>query len=647
MLFSQNLRGILLGQVLALLLCQQALAETEASESDQNPEQEQIVQEQIEIRAKRIEEDALRPTAGLVVIRPEDLGPGLHALSDLARMAPAVRVRELGGLGQPFTLGLRGAAGHQTRILLDGMPLPDGMGAGVDLSFLPVDFLDRVEILRGAASVGGGSGALGGRVDLRTRALGKAGWFARLSAGSFGTWSGAGGAAWSAGGAKVMLLMSGLSTAGDFTFPDDGGTPHNPFDDQERLRENNDARRLGLLLKIDKPLGRGFRLRLMQTVHAHDRGVAGMLGFTSREAREQGLGSLSSLSLTAPLGPGSLEIAADLQVDSRRFNDPLGDLTGVPIHQEQEEKSAGVQARYRWAPLDSWLFSTRLEGRHEGLWDARFGDPGRMSLAGSSAAEWEPWLDGRLALSMAMRLEAFERDGLQWAPSLGLRWRLGDGFCLRLNLARAYRVPSFSELYMEAGYAVGNPELEVEKAWSADASVAWEKQDRLKLRLTGFYSRHEELIVFEPGANFRYRPLNVGAADLAGVELEAKFSLSEQLGLGAQYSFLYSVDRSGLPNREGNALPGRPAHSAGIWTSWDLGRWFARGGLHWVGTNFINAANTKELRARLLLDVTAGLKLDGFQLALQGLNLLNDRIQDVRGLPLPGLGVFLTLSWRI
>ena len=370
-----------------------------------------------------------------------------------------------------------------------------------------------------------------------------------------------------------------------------------------------------------------------------------MLGFTSLRAREESVASLSHLGLRMTLCPGSLRLGGDVRFEGRGFQDPEGDLTGVPIDQAQEQISSGLSAVYAWSPTEGLLVQSRLDARRESLADPRFGDPERSSLAVSGASEWRPLGDDRLVASLALRLEEVEGAGLQWAPAIGLLWRPGVGLELRGNLARAYRLPSFAELYLEAGYAMGNPNLLPESAWSVDASVAWRGPVSSRVKLTGFFSRYAEIIVFEPGANFRFRPLNLGAADLGGLELEAGTRLPGGFEWALCYAYLYSADRSGLLIREGHALPGRPVHQAGAWLRWGRGPWFARTGLQLVGANFINAANTKELDARWLAEASVGRRIETIRIALQGRNLFNDHAQDVRGLPLPGLGFFVTISW--
>ena len=598
--------------------------------------------EVIEIRTGRVPEVSELPSSLVTVVEADDMGPGMVTTSMMAKAAPAARVREFGGPGQQVTVGLRGAAPHQTRVQIDGVPLPDPIGTGVDLSFLPAAFVERVEILRGAASIQAGSGALGGVVNLITPSEKVDGFFGRLSAGSYNTWNSSAGTAFDSGNSRFLLVATGLNSSGDFEFLDNRGTQYNPYDDELRVRGNNDVLRGGILFKGSTRLGQGAELRLTHQLVGIERGVAGLLGFTAEEARDTAWSGLLDLRARIPVSDASLEAGANLLLTGQHFEDPKGELTGVPIDNRQEGSyleafSAAI------VPLgQSHLLRARLAYRHSGLRDDQLTDPDRDEVHASAGAEFVVLSDA-LKIVPAVGVGYVSGAGFQWAPALGAVAEIADRLFLRANLARAYRVPNFSELFLQTGYAVGNEDLEPESAWSADAGIEWSGLKNWRFALSGFYARYFDLIVYTSG--FRYRPINVGQAEMGGLELEIAGRVFEGLEVSGHYTLLLTADRSGKPNRDGKQLPGRPRHTAGLraWGKWK--RLLAEADLYFVSSNFVNEANTKELSARLLLN--AGIGIDagsGMKVMLQAKNLLDDQISDVRGLPLPGISFFITVG---
>jgi outer membrane receptor protein involved in Fe transport len=563
--------------------------------------------------------------------------------SMMARAAPSARVREFGGPGHQVTMGLRGAAAHQTAVLLDGVPLPDPTGAGVDLSAIPAAFIDRMEILRGAASLQAGSGALGGLVNLVTPSEKVEGFFGRLSAGSFNTYNGNVGTAFESGKSRFMLVASGLSTSGDFDFLDDRGTVYNPYDDEWRVRGNNDAIRGGYLLKGSFRPFESFELKLTHQLVGTERGVPGLLGFTSTQARESAWSGVLDLRGRLPLGESSLEMGANLLLTGQHFKDPLGELTGVPIDNRQEGRYLEVFTAGVFPLGRPHLLWARLSFFNGDLRDDALEDPDRNSVSARAGAELT-FLSDALKIVPGVGVEYFSDAGFQWAPALGVVAEVADRLFLRANLARAYRAPNFVELYFQGGQAVGNPDLEPESAWSADAGIEWIGLEKWRFALAGFYSRYSDLIVFEPSSNFRYCPLNVGEADMGGLELEIGGEVTDGLEISGHYTLLLTANRTGQPNREGKQLPGRPRHTAGIraWGKWK--RLLAEADLYYVSSNFYNEVNNKELDSRLLLAAGVGVDVGwGIEMMLQAKNILNDQVSDVRGLPLPGISLFITV----
>ena len=315
-----------------VLIAATAIAPPVRAEDDEDLEDAEVV----EIRAERVSGVAYVPSSLVTVVEAEDMGPGMVTTSMMARAAPAARVREFGGPGQQVTVGLRGAAAHQTLVLIDGVPLPDPTGTGVDLSSIPSAFVERMEVLRGAASIQAGSGAMGGVVNLITPSEKVEGLFGRLSIGSNNTWNGRAGTAFESSRSRFMLVASGFNTSGDFEYLDNRQTEHNPYDDEWRVRENNDVLRGGYLFKGATRLGQGAELKLTHQVVGIERGVAGLLGFTADEARDASWSGLLDLRARLPIAEASLEAGANLLLTGQHFEDPLGELTGVPIDSRQE-----------------------------------------------------------------------------------------------------------------------------------------------------------------------------------------------------------------------------------------------------------------------------------------------------------------------
>jgi outer membrane cobalamin receptor len=606
---------------------------------DETPDEEEVV-----VTAPRLETTRNWPSAVVTTVNAKDLGSGLITLTSMAQAVPDLRLREFGGIGQAATLGVRGTAPNQTQVQIDGVPLLDPLGTGIDLSMFPTAFVERMEILRGAASFLAGSGALGGIVNLVTRSEKENARFCRLSGGSFGTLQGSAGSSFGTSRNRFLIALGGLTTRGDFTYTDDRQTPSNPFDDRLATRQNNDVLQGGILLKATTTIGEDATLSLTHQSAASDRGVSGLLGFTSQTAREQTAFLLFDVRGKLPFQKALFLMDATLSFVRHRFWDSAGELTGTPTDDLQKEIGLHASASAIVTFLDRQIGRLTIDGTQSSFFDPAWNDPQRTNFGSLLSAEIR-LLKNQLCLVPAVRLDVFSDAGWKLSPAVGARLDLDTRSILRFNLSRAFRVPSFSELYLDSGYVVGNPLLRPESGIATDIGIETLFWEKIKTAWTIFYSRYQDLIVFEPGSNFRYRPQNIGSAELSGLEVEISGSPVRELLLMAHYTLLISRDRSGLPNRDGNELPGRPRHTAGARSVGRIQKCILEADATFVGPNFINEANTKELPSRLLLGAGIGIQASqAVAILLQAKNLLNTHIEDIRGMPLPGIAFFLTLS---
>lgn len=90
-------------------------------------------------------------------------------LNQALNRSTGVRVREDGGMGSNFSFSLNGFSGKQVKFFLDGLPM-DNFGSSLTLNNLPATMAERVEIYKGVLPVSLGADALGGAVNIVTRA---------------------------------------------------------------------------------------------------------------------------------------------------------------------------------------------------------------------------------------------------------------------------------------------------------------------------------------------------------------------------------------------------------------------------------------------------------------------------------------------
>src|SRR5258708_961093 len=92
--------------------------------------------------------------------------------ADLLRAAPFLQIAQSGAPGGLTTITIRGGKPNFTLVMIDGIPVNDItnlLGGSFDLSSMPVDNIEQVEIVRGPLSSVYGSDAIGGVINFISR----------------------------------------------------------------------------------------------------------------------------------------------------------------------------------------------------------------------------------------------------------------------------------------------------------------------------------------------------------------------------------------------------------------------------------------------------------------------------------------------
>lgn len=576
---------------------------------------------------------------------------GYVHLVDALRSVPGLAIAQSGSFGATASVFIRGGESDYVQVLIDGMQVNEP-GGRFDFANLPVEQIERIEVVRGPGSAMYGSDAVGGIIHIITRTgSGAPSVRGSLMGGTYDSWRGS--AQIEGGGDRVGygFSVSGMRSDGSLPFnndydnlrfsgrvdlaPDDrtdvrvaahyaDHTFHFPTDGAGALVDEN-ALSFGdettVRLAVDRRLSSRVALGAAFGVHDAESGsedlpdgpadTLGFFAFTSLDDVRRASGELTSL---FDLGVG-------------------GDLTAGVELEEQKLRSLNES--------DS-EFGPDSGSSDEERWNRAY----RLQWLG----EW-----AGLAANGSVRLEDNETFGDLVTWTAGLAYTLdGSGTKLRANLGRGIKEPTLFENFA-TGFAAGNPDLEPERSLSWELGVdQWLLEDRLRLSATWFDQEFEDLIQFtfappEPGdPNF----FNVAEAAARGLELEATGSWRGfQASVGYTYLHTEAVD-SGFDEGsdaefvEGDRLLRRPAHqlAARLGASpWD--RLSGGVGLRWVGDRIDRdfgetPATRVELPAYTVVDLDAQFDLldsidggPGLTLLARVENLFDETYEEVSGFP--------------
>ncbi len=384
---------------------------------------------------------------------------------DLLRLDPALDLQQRAPGGFLADLSIRGATFGQTLVLLNGMRLDDAQTGHFNLDLpLPVDMISSVEVLKGSGSALYGSDAIGGVINVRSEPV----------------------------EGPELRLFGGLGNFG--TNEEHGvadfGTP--------RLSEE---------LAFARDFSSGF--------------------VTDRDYRNLDLSSLTSLKWKP--GAASLLFAySDRPYGADQFYGPYPSWERIKTwflsaHQNLGDKTeAGFAYRrhtdlfvlFRDAPqiytnrhiLDNWqgdvrrrdnlplhaVLSYGAEGLSEAIQSTNLGIHSRTR--GSGYVFYDLRSIHRFSLSAGLREEVYGSGQVATSPSLsGAAW-LSSRLKVRASAGRAFRLPSFTDLYYSDPANQGNPNLKPESATSYEGGLDGYLRKGLHAAVTVFQRRDTNVI---------------------------------------------------------------------------------------------------------------------------------------------------------
>lgn len=481
------------------------------------------------------------------------LVPGIEAVRDPSGI-PSVTVR---GLQFPFSSG-------NVKVLVDSMPaVRDNAGINTIVLDIPIQLVDRIEVIRGPGSVVYGDFAYMGLIHVITKKSGL-GVYARPDEGSAFS-----GGAWGGGRTKGGLEYSFSGSA--FS----GGPTEVP-----RRRDVDDTRAFA----FGSLRYRGFSLSADLTT----RQIKDPVGPPPLVQAQQ-THSVIEARYERDLS-GATRLQVRLNDRRHRFRGFTGDLDGGA-------REAGVGLVWTGAARHSWLFDASVT--RSAIDDAFFPTPTNQVIRPGAPLPPLPFsihnqnlnllsamaqdtieASSRVALTAGGRIDRYGDVDTRVTPRASLVFRASDRNILKLQYAEGFRAPSFFELYSR-GYRDTDLGFEVNRTTEVNYV---HRRPSTVVRLTAYNSRLDDL-VYPSGVNAQRQTVygNSRRATVYGGEAELEREVSRRLKVTGNVSWFKTKDSRNRQNdfSEGSAVPKYMANLVVIAAPWSRTRLTAR--WHYVG----------------------------------------------------------------
>lgn len=421
---------------------------------------------------------------------------GAADVYDLLQLQAGVDIVRSGGPGTQTTVFLRGSNSNHVLVLIDGVRAASLNTGAFAWEQLPLDVVERIEIVRGPRAAIWGSDAIGGVIQIFTRKLD--GGAAAVRLGSYGDRSASAGLGhWRDG--QGFSINAGARRVRGFSAQNPEGFSYDPDDDGERNR-NLSAR---AAVKVGTQTLSGSGMFSDSTVE-FDQGVS------------HNIEQVAGLRLAGELSPNW---SHQLMLGHARE-----DLSTPAFFSRFRSRRQSLGWRNRIGLGSHQYLVTGVDFVHErGASIDTFSATETYAGSRDTKALYASWhgAQGRVDWQLAGRHDRNSEFGNANTGSAALGFDITDAWRLSGSWGRGFRGPNLNEQFSPGfgGFYAGNPLLKPERSHSTEAALQWSPSDAFGLRLSHYRTDISQLISFTKGILFEAE--NIARARIDGTELSA------------------------------------------------------------------------------------------------------------------------------
>ena len=565
---------------------------------------------------------------GVTVSRTDTLKVGnSFTVSDVLLQNSGVQVGDNGGLAGLKTVSLRGLGSAHTAVYIDGVRVGNVQSGQNDLGMIGTENLSNVVVDYAQNSVSFNTA----RPEFGQSPVAGA---VRLNAGSFGTWLPSARFDFRLS-EKIALSANaaGVFSKGNFEYGDG------------QIRENNDISQVRAGVDLFGIM-EGGDYHVKAYYNNVDRGTPGSTSWPSDD-RQQDKNIFVQGVLRKNFTPlYTLHLSGKASYDDLYYSSSWGD-SNYGQTEFQLNSAHDFQLR-NW-----WKVSLAADLQWDGLKSSNY-NASRLTAFSALATSFRT---SRLAADIVLEYSgSFDSGYLSRnavSPSANIRFEIMEGLNFLAFGRRAYRVPTFNELYYE-GY--GNPELKPEDAWLTDLGLDFNKTVSdgwtVKAKLDGFYNRLTNKITSAPTEEDPniWLPYNVGKVSSLGLDAAAGLAHAGDWNwaFDARYSYQSTVDKTPDSYTYGQQLPYVARHTVVLagnvsWKGWALAPvWQLRAG-RTDSVGELPDWNTADLTLSKGISVR---NVGSLTFKLSAKNIADCRYEISSGYPMPGRSVIGGIEFK-
>ncbi len=534
--------------------------------------------------------------------------PGLF-LTNRSVMGYGVSTGAAGGINMR---GVTGGAG-QLLVLIDGHPQYNGVyGHPISDSYQTL-MAERVEVLRGPASVLYGSNAMGGVINIVTRSMHHDGvnTHINLGVGSYGT---------------IQTEASNQFRSGRFS-----STVAAQYNRTDNHRPRMGFEQYGGYLKLGYDFNEHWNAYIDADITHFNASYPGAVtspmysadqwitrGVVSAALENHYNNTSGAISVYSNFGRHKIDDGtANPDNPTQRFFRSKDALTGVSWYQsarlfEGNRLTVGIDFQHIYGRA---YYTSKQTGEVLDTPNKQSGKSYRNEIAGY--VDFRQDLLDWLTIDAGIRIDNHSVTGTEWIPQAGIVVRPLPSGEIKAMASKGFRNPSMREMYL---YPPSNEELEPERLWNYELS--WRHRIcGLSYGVNLFYIKGDNMI-----QTIERKNVNTGEIENYGLELEADYRIDSHWTLNTNHSFLHME----------NPVVAAPTYKGFLGANYRCCKWSVVAGLQYISGLYTAVGEKEQKENFCLLNTTVSYTLlPNLTLWVRGENLLAQEYEINLGYPMP------------
>lgn len=540
-------------------------------------------------------------------------------LNDILSYSLGIDLHSRGTEGVQADAGIRGGTFEQTLILVDGIPMSDPQTGHHNLNIpVPVDHIERIEILKGHGSNIYGPNAFSGAINFITKKGTDRDFSARVSGGTHSLFD--------AGFSISQPLWKSGNRLSFSRKTSDG------------YRHNTDFKNTTAAFSTGIELGEFNRLNILLGFNDKDFGANSFYSDKFPDQREHTTTKLLSISNFGNYGSFNLETKIYIRTNKDEFW--LNYKNPSFYYNLHNSNTVGAEIK---SSFKSAAGQTSIGGEFskDKIESSNLGDHSREKYGAFVEQSFQ--LFEKVKIIAGGFAYNYAETGWKFWPGIDLNFALNNSASIYFNAGKAFRIPTFTELYYKDSATEGSPNLNYEETFNWEAGIKYSVKGIL---LSGdvFMKDGKNLIdYFRTDPAMKWQAMNIAELKTTGFEVSAKLNFQEYnipFLQSASFEYAHLIGDRQISGGESRYAYNFLKDQAVITL---LHKLFFDIETNWV----FRYEERLNQPSRFLTDIKLMRTFGQFTANISASNLFNKEYFDIAGVPLPGTWVKAGLEFNL